>query len=231
MIHAQLKMFDIAQYNPMILLALEHFNIPLGFGDRTIKEVCEEYHINEHLFLTFVNLFCCKDDVVLNHAAFGDIEALQILGFLKTSHRYFLDEKIPKLKMIIEEKMEKSADDKYSRLIKKFILDYADEVFEHINYENTVVFPYVETLLQNRKHPGSYHIDEFKKQHSNIEDKLIDLKNLLIKHIPPDYDSVVRRQMLFELYALEHDINIHDFIENSLLIPIVQRLEVEQKTR
>lgn len=231
MINGHMKMFDIAHDNPLVLLVLEHFNIPLGFADQTIAQLCQQHEISERLFLTFANLFCCRNDVILQHDHFDATDAGQILEFLKTSHRYFLDEKIPKLKAIIGEKMSASPDDKYSKLIKKFILDYADEVFEHINYENKIVFPYVEALLQKKQLQAAYHIDEFKKHHSNIEDKLIDLKNLLLKYVPPDYDSSIRRQMLFELYALEHDINIHDFIENHLLIPLVQRLEIEHKTK
>jgi len=229
MISGQLKMHDIVFDNPRILLVLENFNISLGFGEQTIQEICEKYNINEDLFLTIANLYCCKETVTIDVQYFGATEAKQLLQFLKSSHTYFLNEKIPQLKMLIDQKAEKSPSEKYSKIIKKFIHDYAAEVFIHMNYENTVVFPYVESLLKKQKRNTTYTIDQFRKHHSNIEDKLIDLKNLLIKHVPPEYDSVVRRRMLFELYDLELDIGIHDYIENNLLIPIVERLEMEQK--
>ncbi len=229
MISGQMKMYDIVFENPRILLVLENFNISLGFGEQTIHDLCEKHKINEHLFLTIANLYCCKETVTIHVQHFNASEAEQLLQFLKSSHIYFLDEKIPRLKRLIEQKAEETPDDKYSRIIKKFIYDYAAEVLIHIEYEDTVVFPYVESILRKQKPDTTYSIAQFKKHHSNIEVKLIDLKNLLIKHLPPDYDSVVRRRMLFELYDLEQDINIHDFIENNLLIPIVQRLEMTQK--
>ncbi len=227
MINSQLKMYDIVFENPRILLVLENFNISLGFGEQTIQEICQKHNINEYLFLTIANLYNGKKTTAIHIPHFDAAEAKQLLQFLKTSHTYFLDEKIPKLKRLIDQKSEKFPNEKCSIIIKKFIHDYAAEVFIHMNYEDTIVFPYVEALLQ--KQETTYTIDQFRKNHSNIEDKLIDLKNLLIKHMPPDYDSVVRRRMLFELYDLEHDINIHDFIENNLLIPIVKRLEMKQK--
>jgi len=227
MIKGQMQVYDAVFDNPKILLVLENFNISLGLGENTIQDMCKQYSINERLFLTIANLFCCKQCITLLTDHFDRNDAFHVLQFLQRSHTYFLDEKIPKLKLLIEQKAATSHGDKYSLIIKKFINDYATEVFEHINYENTIVFPYVESLLKNQE-DMTYHIDQFKKHHTNIEDKLIDLKNLLLKHIPSDYDSIVRRRIFFELYDLENDINIHDFIENYILIPIVERLEKEK---
>ncbi len=225
MIDADTKLFDVVADNPWFLLVLEGFNIPLGFGEQSVRRVCARHNVSVKLFLTISNLYCCKKAVTLDAERFDKNDAELILEYLKKSHTYFLDEKIPRLKRIIEEKSAAAPDEKYTKVINKFVHDYADEVFEHINYENTVVFPYAAALLQNRDRDSSYNMQKFKKHHTNIEEKLTDLKNLLIKHVPPEYDNVVRRQLLLELYDLEHDINVHDFIENHLLIPIVEKLE------
>jgi len=174
------------------------------------------------------NLYCCKDTINIDARQFNAEDALQILNYLRASHIFFLEEKIPRLKKIIEQKYLEYPEDKYSRVIKKFVQDYATEVFEHMHYENTVVFPYVESLLQNKKRKSAFHINHFKKHHTNIEEKLVDLKNLLIKHLPPEYDSVVRRRLLIELNELENEINIHDYLENHLLIPLAEYLENSQ---
>ncbi len=225
MTNGQVKMYDIVSTNPRFLLVLEYFNIPLGFGDQTIQEICKKYNINEQLFLTISNLYCCKEAVAIDACHFDKSDAFLILEYLKAAHVYFLDEKIPRLKEIIEKKIANSPEEKYTKLVNKFVHDYADEVFEHMNYENTVVFPYINSLLQEQERDKTYNMEQFRKHHTNIEIKLVDLKTLLIKHVPPEYDSVLRRQLLFELYDLERDINIHDFIENWLLIPIVEKLE------
>jgi regulator of cell morphogenesis and NO signaling len=225
MLTGLLKLSDVVSENPGLLLVLEHFKIPLGFGDLTVQEVCQRHQITGRLFLTICNLCCCKDALFIDAQRFDSADAHQVLKYLKASHAFFLNEKIPRLKLIIEQKYLESPADKYSRVIKKFVQDYATEVFEHMNYENTIVFPYVESLLQKQKQDSAYNINQFKRHHTNIEDKLKDLKNLLIKHVPPEYDSVVRRHILFELNELAHEINIHDYIENHLLIPLVEYLE------
>jgi len=225
MINGLIKMYDIVSENPRYLLILEFFDIPLGFGDQTVREICKSNNLNEHLFLTVLNLHCCKEAVSIDISNYGKADAHQVLKFLKASHIYFLNEKIPRLKKLIEEKITSSPEDKYTKLINKFVHDYAGEVFEHMNYENTIVFSYVKSLLLDEDKVPTYNIDQFKKHHTNIEEKLTDLKNLLIKHIPPEYDNLIRRQLLMELHTLEQDINVHDYIENNLLIPIIEKME------
>jgi regulator of cell morphogenesis and NO signaling len=225
MINGSLKMHQVVSANPRFLLVLEYFNISLGFGDQTVQEICQNHKVNEQLFLTIANLYCHRESVRIDARCFDHSDALLVLEYLKTSHVYFLDEKIPQLKRIIEEKSARNPEEKYTKIINKFVHDYAEEVFDHINYENTIVFPYVKSLLEEHGKKQIYTIEEFKKNHSNIEEKLTDLKNLLIKYVPPEYDAMVRRKLLFELYDLEWDIEVHDFIENNLLIPIAQKLE------
>lgn len=227
MLNGNSKLSDLVYANPRLLLVLEHFNIPLGIGEQTVHEVCEKYRLNEHLFLTIANLYCCKDSVTIHVQDFDRQDAHQILDFLKSSHVYFLDEKFPKLKSLIQQKIDRSSGEKYSLLIKKFLNDYSGEVYEHINYENTIVFPYIESVLQGSPKNKKYSLHKVRKHHTNIQDKLTDLKNLLFKYVPPDYDSVIRRRMLFELFDLEQDINIHLFIEDHILIPLVERLEAK----
>jgi regulator of cell morphogenesis and NO signaling len=224
MILGHSKMYDVVFKNPRLLLILEFFNIPLGFGDQTVYEICKKYHIDEQLFLTFFHLYCYTETVTIDVGHYGKTEAMMVLDFLTSSHEYFLEEKIPRLKAIIKTKSTKE-DDKDTKIIKKFVHDYADEVFDHITYENKIVFPYVRSLLQEPEKDQSYNIEQFKKHHTNIEVKLTDLLNLLIKHVRPEYDNTIRRQLLFELSDLERDIHVHDFIENNLLIPVVKKFE------
>ena len=225
MITGTFKISDIVFDNPRILLVLEHLGIKLGFDEKSVDMVCAEYALNKKLFLTFVNLYCCKDEITVDARKFDAKDLETILLFLKNSHIFFLDEKIPKLKKLINRKIKNSPREKYSLMIKKFIDDYSAEVFAHMDQEDKIVFPYVESLLKQNRRNEKYSMKQFKKHHTNIEVKLIDLKNLLIKYVSPDYDSIVRRKILFELFNLERDINIHDHIENHLLIPIAERLE------
>lgn len=227
MIHSNNKMCDILFDEPRLLLVLERFGMMLGYRDQTVEEVCQTYQLNSRLFLIIANLFSHRERSPIQPQTFDVHDIIPILRFLKNSHVYFLEEKIPKLKQLINNKINSVPQENCTRLIQKFLDDYSREVLEHMEYENRTVFPYIDALLVKKQ--TTYSIKQFKEHHTDIEVKLEDLKNLLIQHMPADYDFQLRRKMLLELFDLENDIAIHDYIENYLLIPIVEVLEKERQ--
>jgi regulator of cell morphogenesis and NO signaling len=121
-------------------------------------------------------------------------------------------------------------------LIEKFFNEYFNEVVEHLNYENQVVFPYVNNLYnQWQGNPpddfvdSKYSVEEYREHHDDIEEKLSDLKNLLIKYLPARNDQSARRKLLVHLFELESDLAIHSQIEDKVLIPLVSQLEKHVK--
>ena len=48
-------MIDLISDNYSMLQGLGAFGIRLGFGDKTVKEVCQEQNVDCHSFLTVVN--------------------------------------------------------------------------------------------------------------------------------------------------------------------------------
>jgi regulator of cell morphogenesis and NO signaling len=119
--------------------------------------------------------------------------------------------------------------------VEKFFKEYFDEVTEHLDYENQIVFPYVIALndkIINSKEPFNpvkYSVEQYKEHHNDIEEKLSDLKKLLIKYLPQKKDHVLRRKLLQSLFELEYDLNIHSQIEDFILIPLVAQMESHLK--
>ncbi len=70
---------------------------------------------------------------------------------------------------------------------------------------------------------------EYKEHHDDIEEKLDDLKNLLIEYLPLKEGRNMRRRLLFKLFELEHDLRIHSRIEDYILIPLVTSMEKRLK--
>ena len=58
-----------------------------------------------------------------------------------------------------------------------------------------------------------------------MEEKINDLKNIIIKYLPGSYTSHIRMQVLYEIFKIENDLHKHAMVENKLLIPIVAKLE------
>ena len=222
------KMSDVILNNPYLLLLLEHFGIEVPLQGRALSEVCKQNKVNIELFLTFANLYndvhyTPKTPLTIN-------DTLSIIDYLKNSHKFYSEEIYPNILSTIKQMAEVN-DHKEMALVSKFFVDYFNEVREHLNYENTVVFPYILHLYKQIKDTSQtgeqtqYSVMEYKEHHNDIEEKLNDLKNLLIKYLPQKNDQTIRRKLLFLLSELEYDLNIHSKIEDMILIPLVSEME------
>ena len=214
------------------MLLLEHFGIDVPLQEKSVNELCAENQISTELFITFVNLYNGIHFKAKNN--FSTDELLTIIRYLKNSHKYYSEEIYPNILHIIKQ-MNKANDLKEMALVEKFFGEYFNEVSEHLSYENTIVFPYIIDLhkrITNRQkpdHQSDYAVSEYKDHHNDIQEKLSDLKNLLIKYLPEKNDQTLRRKLLFSLFELEYDLNIHSQIEDLILIPLVAKMESQLK--
>lgn len=224
------KMSDVILKNYLNILVLERFEIALGFNNKTVEELCKDV-INVEVFLTILSLYNNSSYTTTSNFDNNDIQL--IISFLKNSHKYYLEEKYPEISNNIKLMIQKNSDPEIA-MVNRFFEEYKNEVIEHINYENEISFPYILSLFDkkseiNNKKNKSYSVTDFKEHHDDIEDKLTDLKNLLIKYLPQKKDNIARRKILFDLFELEHDLRIHTKIEDTILIPLIERIENTRK--
>ena len=162
---------------------------------------------------------------VLNTAEFCiDTSRLQdILTFLRKSHRYYIDVMVPNLAASLE-RLTKSCNEHQRQTLFKFFQDYKEELITHFSYEENVAFPYIEAMLAGER-SCQYSIEEYEQNHSNIQEKLDDLKNLITRSLPKECSQEDATQALYNLYNLEMDLQKHTFIEDDVLIPAAMQLE------
>ena len=67
--------------------------------------------------------------------------------------------------------------------------------------------------------------------HSNINEKLNDLKNIITKYLNEEYSSPLSFELLADIYIVEKDLCKHSLIENRLLIPLVEKMEKSNEQR
>jgi len=225
-ITADMKMSELIIENSSLLLLLEHFEIDFAVKDKTIEQLCSEYKIDLSVFLVFGNLYNGFYPDEKEIAGLNDIST--IIRFLKNSHKFYKHDKYPELKYFIKQLHEKHNTEDIL-LIEKFFNEYFVEVLEHLDYEDSVAFPYICRLIEKGKieQKNDFSANEYKDHHTDIETKLTDLKNLLLKHISLKDDFSLRRKFLFSLFELEFDLNIHSLIEEKILLPLVNKIETD----
>lgn len=218
------KFAELLAEDRRLLQLMPRFGIGLGFGDRNVYQVCQMNQVSTELFLMICEIYS-DGSFQLNQSDLQHIDMRDLLSYLKASHQYYLDERFPHieehLQLIIE-----ACGQKYGPMLSQFYGEYKQEVMRHIQYyEEEVVFPYIEALL-NGKRTDSYKIDEFEHNHTNIQDTLDDMMNILLKYLPGDILPKERIEISLDIMELSDDLNRHSLIEDRILIPCVELLEI-----
>ena len=220
-----MKVADLIAADNSLLSILHRLDIRLGFGEATIQEICTRYNISTALFLEICNIYSFRH-YTPHVEALEQKDIKNITTYLRASHKYYTEVCFPTIHESIH-RLVKELDEVSRRLIDKFYDDYDNEVTGHFKYEEDTVFPYIETLMQGEKENGEekYNISKFEENHSNISEKLNDLKNIIIKYLPEEYSSALRFEILNNIFTVENDLRKHSQIENKLLIPLVEIME------
>ncbi|MEX2371965.1 MAG: hemerythrin domain-containing protein [Bacteroidales bacterium] len=226
-IRPEMKMADLINENYTLLLFLEHMEIDFTVSDKTVSDLCEENDISLSMFIIISNLYNGFYPDKIEITSVKDIPT--IIKFLKNSHRFYTNDKYPEIKRHLAALHEKHNTDDIA-LIEKFFNVYFEEVLEHLNYEEETAFPYFCQLISEEPlHLNTdFSVNNYKEQHSDIETKLADLKNLLLKHIVIENDLTLRRQFLYSLFELEFDLEIHSTVEEIILLPLINQVEMNR---
>ena len=222
------KMIDLISDNYSMLQGLGAFGIRLGFGDKTVSEVCNEQGVDCYTFLTVVNF-------LINGYTPKDtddrISVATLLGYLRASHRYFLDFQLPTIRKKLEESLRKDTPAAtLPSLILRLYDEYAHDIHQHMKYEEKTLFPYVEALLLGEQKPN-YNVDTFARHHSDTTGKFQELKNIIIKYLP--HDGLANNQLtatLYDIYNNEEWLLNHSNVEEVLFVPAIRMLEQQLKT-
>lgn len=221
-----MKMADLLDVNFSILGVFSRFGMSYGFGEATVKDVCDGMGIDPETFLIICKVYAF-DGYRPSREQMEGACLEDIVRYLRLSHTYYMDTMVPALAAAIEE-MIAPCDDMHKKVIRKFFGDYKEELERHFDYEEKTVFPYVEAMIDSREREP-YTIGEYEKNHSNVEEKLDDLKKLVTMYQPVQSRSQDCFRVLFYLYSLESDLERHTFIEDGILVPVVSRMEDESE--
>ena len=221
-----IKLAELLTDDRRLLQLLPRFGIALGFGDNNIEKVCRMNHVNTELFLMICEIYS-DSGFMPGQNELQQIDMNGLLSYLKASHLYYLDERFPHIEEHLQHIIE-ACGQKYGPMLNHFYDEYKQEVMRHIKYyEEEVVFPYIEALLKGER-TDSYKIDEFEHNHTNIQDVLDDMMNILLKYLPGDILPKERIEISHDIIELSDDLNRHSLIEERILIPCVESLENTQ---
>ena len=216
------KMSDLICDNYSLLMVMSRFGLSLGFGDKTVRDVCEAQGVDYRTFLAVAN-FISEDQCTYDEDS-TDFSLAALMDYLKRAHTYFLDFNLPAIRRKLIEAIDCSAPDGVAMLILRYFDEYAKEVRRHMEYENEAVFTYVDGLLDGRL-DDRFSIATFVSKHNSIDTKLKELKNIIIKYYPETGNNNLLNAVLFDIFNCEQDLASHCRVEDFLFVPVVRQLE------
>lgn len=220
MVSSTSHLADVVNANPGILSVLERLNIRLGFHEATIEDICKRYGLSENLVLSVFNIY--------NNSAYqpqadslSKEDMSRLIAYLQTSHEYYSRKSFPALHDKIH-RLLKEGDQNNAKIINRFYDDYSDEMRHHFIFEENIVFPFLKDLLEKEEERAApFDLQLFSENHTNIEEKLSDLKNTILKYLPDSYSPSLRTEILKDIYSVEEDLKKHTAIEDKLLLPAI----------
>lgn len=224
MYEASDKMISLIRDNYNLLQSLGSFGISLGFGDKTVKQVCDDQNVDTNTFLAVVNF------TINGYREMDDVSRLSVptlLQYLKASHDYFIGFQLPFIRKELVDALDEN--DNLARLILKLYDEYSRSVTQHMKYEEKTVFPYVESLIAG-KPMANYAIDMYSKHHGQESSKLRELKSIIIKYFPGD--CLRNNQLsatLYDIYNNEEWLALHAEVEDNIFIPAIKFLEEKSR--
>lgn len=210
------RMISLIANDYRLLQVLSRFGIPLGFSDKTIKEVCEQEGVDCDTFLTVVNFINENSGA---KPEIGKLSLKSLLHYLKQSHIYFLDFYLPSIRRKLLDGITLKDSD-VSFLIIKLFDEYVDGVREHMEEEEKHLFKQVEALI-NGEDVTEDETPVYSHHHESVGSKLRELKNIIIKYCPSDSSANLLNAALYDIYRCEEELESHCKIEDILLLPAI----------
>lgn len=262
------RMSDLIRSDYRLLQVMSRFGLVLGFGDRSVDEVCRAAEVDTETFLAVAAFMQQEEEeLVLDAEQVKKLSLTSLLHYLNRAHSYFLDFSLPAIRRKLIEAIDCSTGNDLTFLIIKYFDEYAAEVREHMEFENQHEFAYVRALMEgdmeqaeqithnvcpvpSENHhapsdatgdeqppshnvPDHSHIMLFTRhqmmRHKEIDRKLSELKNIIIKYHPSSNDNPLLNAVLFDIFICEEDLAMHCRIEDNLFVPAVRLLEKKRK--
>jgi len=240
MITSNTTFSDILSQNTVPGFALQRYNLNADCFDKPIKSICTERGVDCYFITEIIRAFEDTDNFPKKELVRFSIPI--IIDYLQRTHKFYLNNRLPEMEQSIIHLL--NSDQHNHPLLMQlltFFYDYKEHLTQHIEIEESTLFPYINSLCEMEVDGISLHfltckirrycINDFIKAHNNIEDELKNVKKIVQRYKPDSTTISSYRILLTQLSVFEHDLHIHAQIENEVLVPKALKLENELKNR
>lgn len=183
--------------NYLLIPVINRFGLKLGLGEKNIAEICREHKLNSDFFLAILNTYLNEDYFPEKLLQGFDVDLVS--NYLKQADAYYVHAQIPNIEKHLNAFIAMSdPNNTQLLLIRKLFFRFKDELLHRIN----------SGLLDD---DTSYAL-------------LLDLKNILIKHISGNFNENLCFAVVFAIDTLLNDLGKHNRIREKILKPMINQL-------
>ncbi len=225
------KLADVILHNYQLIPVINRFGIELGFGDKKIDEICNEHQIDAYFFTTLLNTISYES--YFSEKKLNISNTLQLIDYLRKTLFNYKETELNVIEIHIKQLTASCSEpNKHLRLIDDFFIQFKSEFLQYIDAINTGLFEQVEkiysqfiqkekTISQELKLPD---FEYFQNKCIQLNDKLSDMKSLLVKYLTGNFDRRIRNAIIYIISRFEIDIQIYMRLQNRLLKPMAKEM-------
>ncbi len=181
-------------------------------------------------FRTAFNQYLLKPET-FNTESLRDFSLQEILFYLKQSHGEYLNELFPKIEAKIKEIEKKFGVNDTTLSLQTFIVNYYNELSNHINFEEKVLYNFVERLLKGiyNEKEKVFALNHFLDTHNHdITRELTSIQKTIIEKDKSLSSDILFEELFKDLEKIENDLTLHGVIEDDLFIEKIHQYIAEK---
>lgn len=203
---------EIIAREPSVIQVMNRFGIFLGIGDSTIEAICADKKLDTDFFVTILNTFTNEDYFPEKHLR--SINPLVIVDYLRLTDGSYLQFQLPNIERHFASLLQHSGTANNLRLMKTFFNEVKNDVTAFINNDIDSWFDNIDNWsVANRD-------DRVHDDGKAIEEKISDLRNMMIMHLQGEYDPNLCYAVIVAIIAFEKDFRQNNRIRNRILLPL-----------
>lgn len=206
-------------------------------GKRTLSEACVEKGLPVEVLLK--ELEAVTENEKQSQMPFTEMDAEQLIGYIIIHHHFYVKQSMPLIYSHLEKVAAKHGS-RYPYMQKVFELFgmVKDEMTMHMQKEEMILFPRIkeiENLFNNNQQTnisdgyitGPVTVMETEHEHAG---KILDeIRQLTNNYTVPEDACTTFKVSLAELKEFEEDLHKHVHLENNLLFPKAEKMNLEIK--
>jgi regulator of cell morphogenesis and NO signaling len=225
---------EIISQNKFLSSVFDRFGVDERDYHKTIEEVGFEIKTDPDFMVEIIKAF--DQDNKPDQKILMKFPIETILDYLKKTHRYYLDKKIPEIEISLHDIIRRyHHGNNLLYALGNIFISYKRKLAEHIKSEEEELFPYIEFLIAqlrgdfnykaSKKILSGFTIQHFEESHTNVEEDIEKTRDTIMRYSPEQTFAMSYRIFLNQLALFERDLHRHSIIEDEVLVPKAQRLE------